>query len=83
MRVHVITYFCEDGEAGVTAIYRSRRKAESHFKQLVRGCWEGDDKSKKEIEAEVKKAIKAGFYEYPGSGCGPQPWYDLAVEEVQ
>lgn len=84
MKVHVITYFYEDGEAGVTAIYKDKKKAENHFSRLVRGTWEGcDEKTETEIKAIVKKALKAGFHEYPGSGCGAQPWYSLDVEEVQ
>jgi hypothetical protein len=84
LKVHIITYFVEDGEAGINSVFRDKRRAKTHFAAIVRETFEGDDDvTKKEIDAAVKTALKEGYHEYTGSGCGARPWYKLTTEDVQ
>ena len=83
MKVHVITYFTGEGRAGVSAIFKSKKKAEKHFTCCVEETFDGSDESEAVIDAAVKKALKDGFFEYSGDGSGDNPWYDLSEEEVR
>lgn len=87
MKVYVISYYVEPGEAGVTGVFRGKKKAEKHFSALLRDAWSVEvdqgSRCKAEIKEMVKAALKDGFFDYPGDGCGPRPWYALNEEEVQ
>ncbi len=84
MKLYVISYYVEPGEAGVTGIYRKEATAKKVFEMLCRDVWCCDaDLTKKDLDAKVKAALKDRFFEYPGDGCGPNPWYDLECLEIE
>jgi hypothetical protein len=83
MKVYVIHYFVEDGEAGISAIFADRAKAKEHFAACVRGTFEGSDETPEEVDAAVAKALEKKFHDYPGSGSGARPWYELSVSVVR
>jgi hypothetical protein len=84
MKVHVISYFIEDGNAGITAIYKSKKKAIKHYTNCVLDTLDPDNNlTKREKDAIVAKAIKEGRHEYMGSGQGEMPWYELSEETVK
>jgi hypothetical protein len=84
VKVYITHYFVEDGEAGINGVFLKKADAEKRLKLLIEGTYNPDEPpTKKELAADIKKALKDGFFEYSGSGCGPNPWYALTEEEVQ
>jgi hypothetical protein len=86
MKVYVVSYYVEPGEAGVNSIWKNKKDAEKRFEACVRDAWAVNidlkDITPADLRAKVKKALKEGFHEYPGDGCGPNPWYGLTEETL-
>ncbi len=76
MKVYVVTYYVEEGEAGINSVWKNKKDAQRRFEACVRYTFEGDDVEPSVIRAAVKKALKTGRHDYSGSGCGhDNPWY--------
>ena len=43
MKVYAIIYYVEEGEAGITAIFKNKADAQKRFKLIVEQTFEGDD----------------------------------------
>jgi hypothetical protein len=83
MKVYAIIYYVEEGEAGITAIFKNKADAKKRFKLIVEQTFEGDDVETATVRAAVKKALKTGRHDYSGSGCQDNPWYELSEETIE
>ena len=87
MKIYIIHYYVEPGEAGINSVHSTKEKAEKLLIALLEDAFavelEQGDLTKADLKKKINAAVKDGFFEYPGDGCGPNPWYEITEEEVR